>query len=54
MSDLQVASVTKNFGETPVLKGVTLDVRDGEFVSLVGPRSTNLSDLFIYFFRSKF
>ena len=35
MSDLHIASVTKDFGETSVLKGVTLDVQDGEFGSLV-------------------
>lgn len=45
MADLQVASVTKDFGETRVLKGVSLDVRDGEFVSLVGPSGCGKSTL---------
>ena len=45
MSDLQIASVTKDFGETSVLKGVTLDVQDGEFISLVGPSGCGKSTL---------
>ncbi|MEP1518894.1 ABC transporter ATP-binding protein [Ascidiaceihabitans sp.] len=45
MSDLQIASVTKHFGETSVLKGVTLDVKDGEFMSLVGPSGCGKSTL---------
>lgn len=45
MSDLLIASVTKHFGETSVLKGVTLDVKDGEFMSLVGPSGCGKSTL---------
>ena len=45
MSDLQIASVNKDFGETSVLKGVTLDVQDGEFISLVGPSGCGKSTL---------
>jgi multiple sugar transport system ATP-binding protein len=36
---------TKRFGETDVLKGVSLDIADGEFVSLVGPSGCGKSTL---------
>jgi multiple sugar transport system ATP-binding protein len=37
MAGVSVTAITKSFGATDVLKGVSLDVRNGEFVSLVGP-----------------
>ncbi|MFZ9015097.1 MAG: ABC transporter ATP-binding protein [Alphaproteobacteria bacterium] len=45
MAGLSVKSVTKRFGETNVLKGVTLNVADAEFVSLVGPSGCGKSTL---------
>ncbi len=45
MADLSITSVTKRFGETEVLKGVTLNVADAEFVSLVGPSGCGKSTL---------
>tara|TARA_R110002110_G_scaffold407707_4_gene628791 strand:- start:572 stop:1726 length:1155 start_codon:yes stop_codon:yes gene_type:complete len=45
MTDLEVTSLTKQFGETRVLKGVTLGIEDGEFVSLVGPSGCGKSTL---------
>ena len=45
MSDLKIADVKKAFGETDVLKGISLDIADGEFVSLVGPSGCGKSTL---------
>ncbi|MEM9787812.1 MAG: ABC transporter ATP-binding protein [Pseudomonadota bacterium] len=45
MAGLSISSVTKRFGDTEVLKGVTLDVADAEFVSLVGPSGCGKSTL---------
>ena len=45
MAGLSITSVTKRFGDTEVLKGVTLDVGDAEFVSLVGPSGCGKSTL---------
>jgi multiple sugar transport system ATP-binding protein len=45
MPDMQVTSVTKDIGETFILKGVTLYVKDGEFSSLVGPSGCGKSTL---------
>ena len=45
MSGLQIEHVTKDFGTTSVLKGVTLDEKDSEFISLVGPSGCGKSTL---------
>lgn len=45
MAELSIRNVTKRFGETEVLKGVSLDIADGEFVSLVGPSGCGKSTL---------
>lgn len=45
MADLQIDHVTKTFGDTQVLKGISLDIADGEFVSLVGPSGCGKSTL---------
>jgi multiple sugar transport system ATP-binding protein len=37
MADIRIESVTKYFGSQAALHGVSLDVRDGEFVALLGP-----------------
>ncbi|MEE6210995.1 ABC transporter ATP-binding protein [Salarchaeum sp. III] len=37
MVDVSLDSVTKEFGATTALDGVSIDIRDGEFFTLVGP-----------------
>jgi putative spermidine/putrescine transport system ATP-binding protein len=36
-SAVHLDNVTKVFGETSAVDGVTLDIADGEFFSLLGP-----------------
>ncbi|EAQ44574.1 sugar ABC transporter, ATP-binding protein [Roseobacter sp. MED193] len=45
MAELSIKNINKRFGETEVLKGVSLDIADGEFVSLVGPSGCGKSTL---------
>src|SRR5581483_11504529 len=34
---LRLESVSKSFGSTPILKGISLEVQAGEFLTLLGP-----------------
>lgn len=45
MGSLQLKSVRKSFGPVDVLKGIDLDVKDGEFVIFVGPSGCGKSTL---------
>jgi multiple sugar transport system ATP-binding protein len=45
MGTLQLNSVTKAFGATQVIKGVNLEVREGEFCVFVGPSGCGKSTL---------
>jgi len=45
MGILEFKDVSKSYGETPVLKGINLDVAEGEFVVLLGFSGTGKTTL---------
>lgn len=45
MAGLSIEGARKSFGETQVLKGVSIDVADGEFTVIVGPSGCGKSTL---------
>ena len=45
MAGITLKHITKSFGDTPVLKGIDIDIADGEFLTLVGPSGCGKSTL---------
>ena len=45
MANLHINNVHKSFGDTHILKGIDMDVADGEFIILVGPSGCGKSTL---------
>lgn len=45
MGSLVIDNVTKSFGDTKILKGINIDIQEGEFLILVGPSGCGKSTL---------
>ena len=45
MAKVEFRNLQKAYGEVKVIQGVTLDIADGEFVTLVGPSGCGKSTL---------
>ena len=45
MSELNLKAVYKTFGDAEIIKGIDLDVEDGQFVVFVGPSGCGKSTL---------
>jgi multiple sugar transport system ATP-binding protein len=45
MASVRLRGITKNFGDTPVIKGIDLDIEDGQLVVFVGPSGCGKSTL---------
>ena len=37
MADLQLSNVSKRFGDTEAVSSLSLDIKSGEFIVLLGP-----------------
>ena len=46
MSVLSLHDVTKNFGETEIIRGVSLNIERGEKHAIIGPNGAGKSTLF--------
>jgi len=45
MATVEIQDVAKSFGSTQIIRGVSIDIRDGEFVVMVGPSGCGKSTL---------
>jgi len=43
---LELANVRKSFGPTPIIRGVSLDILEGERHAIIGPNGAGKSTLF--------
>jgi multiple sugar transport system ATP-binding protein len=45
MASVQISDLHKSFGATQILRGISVDIADGDFVTLVGPSGCGKSTL---------
>ena len=45
MAQVCLNNVTKQFGSTQVIQGISMDIQDGEFIVIVGPSGCGKSTL---------
>ena len=45
MADVKIQGLHKRYGAVPAVRGIDLDIRDGEFTVLVGPSGCGKSTL---------
>ncbi len=45
MTGIKLSNITKSFGNTEVLKGINLDIKEGEFITLIGASGSGKSTL---------
>src|SRR6266508_3650853 len=45
MAEVSIRNVSKNYGRSEVVRGVSLDIEDGEFIVVLGPSGCGKSTL---------
>ena len=45
MANIQFKNIRKSYGDVAVVHGISLDIRDGEFIVIVGPSGCGKSTL---------
>ena len=45
MANIQFKDIRKSYGDVAVVHGISLDIRDGEFIVIVGPSGCGKSTL---------